>query len=333
MGKPFISVIITAYNRREYLKYAVKSVINQTLDKSLYEIIVVKNFRDPEVDRIVESNRGKIIDAGNEIIGKYITRGINEAEGEIIAFLDDDDAYHSRKLERVFKVFSENENLDYYHHNVIPINKNGQIINFDVLNIREQVLIKNLNDKLLALKKYDVWLGFHMSAISIRKELAMKIIRHILPYVFYGQDIIIYSLALSYGRFLLHEPYNLAFYRIHERNVSEVYSNDIKKMAKIRTLTLLSYSLLIKILDFDSNLKNAEKILIERMIGDSRDSLLTIMTGLKYYIIRQSFMILSSGIKNASANRVVTSLLGIIYLINPYIGRKLVYRRYLKYLK
>ncbi|MGC8544043.1 MAG: glycosyltransferase, partial [Vulcanisaeta sp.] len=69
MGKPFISVVITAYNRREFLKYAVKSVINQTLDKSLYEIIVVKNFRDPEVDHVVESNRGKIIEAGDEPIG------------------------------------------------------------------------------------------------------------------------------------------------------------------------------------------------------------------------------------------------------------------------
>ena len=58
MGRPFISVV-TAYSRREFLKYAVKSVINQTLDKSLYEIIVVKNFRDPEVDHTVESNRGK----------------------------------------------------------------------------------------------------------------------------------------------------------------------------------------------------------------------------------------------------------------------------------
>ncbi len=58
MGRPFISVVITAYNRREFLKYAVKSVINQTLDKSLYEVIAVKNFKDPEVDKLIESSGG-----------------------------------------------------------------------------------------------------------------------------------------------------------------------------------------------------------------------------------------------------------------------------------
>ena len=332
MGKPFISVVITAYNRREYLKYAVKSVIDQTLDKGLYEMIVVKNFRDPEVDKLIESNRGRIIEAGDEPIGKYLVRGINESEGEVIAFLDDDDVYHSRKLERILKVFNEDETLDYYHHNVIPIDINGNIINFDVPNVYERILIKNLNDALSALRKYDLCLGFYMSAISVRKELAMNFIRYVLPYAFYDPDIIVYLLALRYGRLLLHEPYILTFYRIHGRNVSKVYGNDIKKAVKVHTLELLSYNLLIKILNFN-NLNNIKLSIINRITGNSYDNLLTIMTGLKYYIIRQSLTTLLSGIKNASMNRVISSLLGIAYLMNPYIGRKLVYRRYLKYFK
>ena len=333
MGKPIISVVVTAYNRREYLKYAVRSVINQTLDKGLYEMIVVKNFRDPEVDKLIEGNRGRVIEANDEPIGRYLARGIDEAEGEVISFLDDDDMYHSRKLERLYKVFNEDENLDYYHHNIIPIDNYGKVIDFYVLNVHERILIKNYYDISSVIKKYGDWLGFYMSAISIRKELAMKIIRRILPYVFYDQDIIIYSLALSYSRSLLHEPYNLAFYRIHKENISKIYGNNVKKMVKVRTLELLSYNLLIKILNFNDNLKDLKKILTEKMIGNSYDNLLTIMTGLKYYIIRQSLMTLLSGIRNASVNRIITSLLGIMYLINPYIGRKLVYRRYLKYFK
>ncbi len=66
---PFISVIITAYNRREFLKHAVRSVLNQTLDKGLYEIIVVKNFKDPEVDRLIEQSRGKVIELDTASIG------------------------------------------------------------------------------------------------------------------------------------------------------------------------------------------------------------------------------------------------------------------------
>jgi glycosyltransferase involved in cell wall biosynthesis len=128
---PFISVVITAYNRREFLKYAVKSVLNQTLDKGLYEIVVIKNFKDLEIDHLVDSNKGlvikvKVINAGNEPIGKYFARGINESEGEVIAFLEDDDIYMPTKLVRIYDVFSNDEKLIYFHHNVATIVKNGK---------------------------------------------------------------------------------------------------------------------------------------------------------------------------------------------------------------
>jgi len=54
VGKPYISVIITAYNRKKYLLGAVRSALDQTLPKDLYEVIVVKNFRDETIDRQLE---------------------------------------------------------------------------------------------------------------------------------------------------------------------------------------------------------------------------------------------------------------------------------------
>jgi glycosyltransferase involved in cell wall biosynthesis len=61
MKRPLISVIITAYNRREFIRDAVNSVINSTLPEDEYEIIVVKNFKDEYVDSIVEKTGGKSI--------------------------------------------------------------------------------------------------------------------------------------------------------------------------------------------------------------------------------------------------------------------------------
>ncbi|MGC9126572.1 MAG: glycosyltransferase, partial [Thermoplasmata archaeon] len=54
--KPYISVIITAHNRKEFLKEAIQSALNQTLERSNYEILVIKNFKDEEIDRIIEQN-------------------------------------------------------------------------------------------------------------------------------------------------------------------------------------------------------------------------------------------------------------------------------------
>ena len=51
-----ISVIIMCYNRRNFLCDAVRSVLNQTLNKSLFEIIVVKNFKSP-IDEYLSRNK------------------------------------------------------------------------------------------------------------------------------------------------------------------------------------------------------------------------------------------------------------------------------------
>jgi glycosyltransferase involved in cell wall biosynthesis len=51
-----ISVIIIAYNRKIFLKDAIKSVLNQSLDRNLYEIIIVKNFNDKDIDDFIDPN-------------------------------------------------------------------------------------------------------------------------------------------------------------------------------------------------------------------------------------------------------------------------------------
>lgn len=81
-----ISIIITEYWPRNFLKYAVRSVLNQTLDKRLYELIVVKRFRDREIDSLIESNSGKVVVLDDKPIGYYLAVGIIESEGDILAF-------------------------------------------------------------------------------------------------------------------------------------------------------------------------------------------------------------------------------------------------------
>jgi len=58
---PYISVIITAYNRREFLLDAFRSALNQTLDRNKYEIIVTKNFTDYKIDNYIKKNAGKLV--------------------------------------------------------------------------------------------------------------------------------------------------------------------------------------------------------------------------------------------------------------------------------
>jgi glycosyltransferase involved in cell wall biosynthesis len=43
-------VVVLAHDRRQYLKGAVASIVGQDLERSEFEIIVVKNFLDPAID-------------------------------------------------------------------------------------------------------------------------------------------------------------------------------------------------------------------------------------------------------------------------------------------
>jgi glycosyltransferase involved in cell wall biosynthesis len=45
-----ISVIILAYNRKEFLKNAIRSIYTQLLDKGSYKAVKVKNFEDKDID-------------------------------------------------------------------------------------------------------------------------------------------------------------------------------------------------------------------------------------------------------------------------------------------
>jgi len=60
-NKLYISVIITAYNRKEFLLDAFNSALNQTLSRDKHEIIVTKNFRDSKIDSYIKKNGGKLV--------------------------------------------------------------------------------------------------------------------------------------------------------------------------------------------------------------------------------------------------------------------------------
>jgi len=104
---PHISVIATAYRRRQYLYNALLSLKAQTLSKDKYEVIVVKDFEDSKVDSLIKDMGWKSVYSDEEYQGRMYINGLKEADGDIIAFLDDDDTYMPNKLEYVYNVFQQ----------------------------------------------------------------------------------------------------------------------------------------------------------------------------------------------------------------------------------
>ncbi|MFG1390767.1 glycosyltransferase family 2 protein [Acidiplasma aeolicum] len=205
----YISVIITAYNRKQYLYSAINSVLNQTLDKKYYELIVIKNFNDNKIDELIQKNGIKSIYINEKSLSIKISKGLNVANGEIISFLDDDDQFSSNKLEYIYNIF-QNEKINYYHNDASIITESGD-------------LVRN--------KKLGIFVN--LSCISIRKRIIMPCV---LNMVNRGIDIIMFLFALEHGG-ILEDKNKLTLYRLHD-SVSHLITKNFLEYKNFELLTL-----------------------------------------------------------------------------------------------
>lgn len=135
MSLPFLSVIIPVFNRENYLREALDSVLGQT--RPVDEIIVVD---DGSTDRSAEVARSyggvvRCVSQANQGIGGARNTGIALAQGELIALLDSDDLWMKNKLERQCAALAERPELDAVFCRMKPLLspeiKPGEIPAFD----------------------------------------------------------------------------------------------------------------------------------------------------------------------------------------------------------
>lgn len=103
-----ISIVVPIYNSSKYLNKCLDSLVNQTLED--IEIILINDGSTDESEKIVKEykdKRIKYISKKNEGIGKTRNRGIREASGEYIAFVDSDDYLNEHFCEYMYKKASK----------------------------------------------------------------------------------------------------------------------------------------------------------------------------------------------------------------------------------
>ena len=96
-----ISVIIPTYNRYTFLEKAIPSVLKQSFRD--FELIVVDDGSDDGTEELIHSFRNKRIRffyQENRGVSAARNKGILEAKGDVIAFLDSDDYWKEKKLEK-----------------------------------------------------------------------------------------------------------------------------------------------------------------------------------------------------------------------------------------
>lgn len=110
-----VSIVVPVYNMEKYLENCLKSLINQE-----YRDIEILLINDGSVDNSLNiceifqksDNRIKVFNKDNEGVGETRNYGIKKATGELITFVDADDAISKDFISENIFYFLENNHID-----------------------------------------------------------------------------------------------------------------------------------------------------------------------------------------------------------------------------
>lgn len=109
-----ISIIIPSYKPGNYLWECLDSLVNQTLSKELWEIILILNGCNEPYHSEIQNRYGQLLPnmiiVQTDVSGVSNARniGINQSKGEYITFIDDDDLVSNNYLEHLLSNSSKN---------------------------------------------------------------------------------------------------------------------------------------------------------------------------------------------------------------------------------
>lgn len=106
---PVISVAIPVYNGERTIRETIASVLNQTLTD--FELLIIDDGSTDSTSAIAASftdPRIKLLSYPNAGLAASRNRGIREAKGEFISFIDTDDLWTPDKLESQYQALREN---------------------------------------------------------------------------------------------------------------------------------------------------------------------------------------------------------------------------------
>ncbi len=117
---PLVSVVIPTYNAQHYIGQTIQSVLQQSYTN--WELLIVDDCSTDSTTDVVSSLaahdrriRLMSLEANSNLPAVPRNRGVSEARGDLIAFLDHDDLWFKHKLRRHVLAHKHNQDLAMTH--------------------------------------------------------------------------------------------------------------------------------------------------------------------------------------------------------------------------
>lgn len=233
---PLVSVIIPTYNRPDYLKEAIASVLQQSLQN--FEIIVSDDCSDNNPQPLVEAFQDPRIrfrrNDKNLGIGWNSTYAFQGARGKYVASLNDDDIWHKDFLSTLVRPLEANLDLVIAFCDHYSMNADGVVNEAET----EAQTRRWKRDQLTEGIYRDFWkIGLIDQSVYTASAAVLR--RDRIPWerlseagVFW--DYFIVYLACKSGGGAYYSPQRLSYYRVHAQSETLMSGGGRNIQAKIR---------------------------------------------------------------------------------------------------
>jgi glycosyltransferase involved in cell wall biosynthesis len=129
MAYPKISIVTPSFNQGQYLERTIQSVINQNYPNLEY-IIIDGGSTDGSIDIIKKYEKYLTYWESKKDQGQYhaIQKGFAKSSGDLMAWINSDDIYHSRSLFTVAEIFSTLPEINWLTGNISFIDEEDRIV-------------------------------------------------------------------------------------------------------------------------------------------------------------------------------------------------------------
>ena len=216
---PLISVVVVAYDRHDFILAAVDSVVNQTLEPNLFEIVVIKNYNDPKIDSHLQGLGVKNLISSHLSLGSKVAEAVRASSGRFVAILEDDDLFNKDKLEKIAPLLTDD--VCYVHNSTKDradmAGPRGQDENSQNRLDTVSCDVKNYGQiiKLSTAKP-----NFNCSSMTISRDLIIKN-EEVISNLTYRLDVFLYLSALSDPRKKIHVWNELTGFRAHDYSIED----------------------------------------------------------------------------------------------------------------
>ena len=135
-----VSVVMTVFNREDFVSEAIESVLNQSIED--LELIIIDDASLDNSKEIIKIYKEKdkrikiILHKKNMGIAKSTNDGVDIAKGKYVAIIDSDDLWIKNKLEEQLKILKKGENLIIWTNGEI-IDSDGKSLGIDFIELHQ----------------------------------------------------------------------------------------------------------------------------------------------------------------------------------------------------